>query len=591
MKGTKNIKLTVLAANIVAIIVLCAILIGSTFAWFTDSVASANNLISSGNLDIEFEYWDGDEWIDVNEKTDILTNELWEPGVTEVAYLKVKNAGSLALKYQLGINIVSETAGVNVAGETFKLSDYIMFGVVEDVNGETDAYAAREDAIADIDNAQKISAGYGKADYMLANEELYLALTVYMPTTVGNEANHNGTDVPTIDLGLSVKAAQVSSEEDGFDNGYDDDAEYPSTTDAWDGTVDTSWYNETDTSFGITTAEQLAGLAALVDNGNTFAGKTIKLKSNVDLYLLENGDSRSTASAGTRVCFEPIGDSSNDFSGIFDGTGKTIFNLYQDCNAQHVALFGAVYDGAVKNLILDGARIENDGSGYAAGIAAYAGASAFENITLRNCTVVNCDHNTAGIVGWCSNNGTTTTFDGINIESTTTIGSWWGSPDTRVGGIVGAMNTGNYVVIKNSTVACRLDVYNDVVANYQWGNYRMAGMVVGDVRDNQTIDGRTQADPVRVTCENVTVIFGDWVNYHYCEDSSYGTPSYADPGEYKFRRVESGLGYGGIDISACDHAEDETHNELIAFDFLFGARDGKGVYGISSFEGVTVIHS
>ena len=148
MKGTKNIKLTVLAANIVAIIVLCAILIGSTFAWFTDSVASANNLISSGNLDIEFEYWDGDEWIDVNEKTDILTNELWEPGVTEVAYLKVKNAGSLALKYQLGINIVSETAGVNVAGETFKLSDYIMFGVVEDVNGETNAFSTRNAALA-----------------------------------------------------------------------------------------------------------------------------------------------------------------------------------------------------------------------------------------------------------------------------------------------------------------------------------------------------------------------------------------------------------------------------------------------------------
>ncbi len=355
-----------------------------------------------------------------------------------------------------------------------------------------------------------------------------------------------------------------------------------SLVDAWDGTADTSWYNDTDTEFSLISAEQLAGFAELVDGGNTFAGKTITLTKNIDLYALDEN--------GNRVLFEPIGDASNaDFSGIFDGNNKTIFNLRQDCNSKHVALFGAVYEGAVKNLVLDGALIENDGSGYAGGIAAYAGASNFENITLKNTTVVNYNHNTGGIVAWCSNNGTTTTFDGINIEDTTTIGSWWGSYDTRVGGVVGAMNTGNYVVIKNSKIACKLDVYNDATSNYQWYNYRTCGMVVADVRDNHTVNGRTEANPARVTCENVEVIFGDWANYHYCEDASYGTPSYADAGEYKFRRVEAGLGYGGIDTSVCDHDADETHNELIAFDFLFGARDGKGIYGISSFNGVTVI--
>lgn len=363
----------------------------------------------------------------------------------------------------------------------------------------------------------------------------------------------------------------------GAINNYD-----ASFIDTWDGTADTSWYNDTDTEFVITSAEQLAGLAELVDDGNTFVGKTITLTKNIDLYALDEN--------GNRVLFEPIGDASNaDFSGIFDGNNKTIFNLRQDCNSKHVALFGAVYEGAVKNLVLDGALIENDGSGYAGGIAAYAGASNFENITLKNTTVVNYNHNTGGIVAWCSNNGTTTTFDGINIEDTTTIGSWWGSYDTRVGGVVGAMNTENYVVIKNSKIACKLDVYNDATSNYQWYNYRTCGMVVADVRDNHTVNGRTEANPARVICENVEVIFGDWANYHYCEDASYGTPSYADAGEYKFRRVEAGLGYGGIDLSACDHDADETHNQLIAFDFLFGARDGKGIYGISSFNGVTVI--
>ena len=143
-------------------LLLCfAMLIGTTFAWFTDSVTSANNIIKSGNLDVELEYWNGTDWVNVNGKSDILTNKLWEPGVTEVAYLRVANAGSLALKYQLGINIVSETAGVNAAGDSFKLSDYIQFGVVEgiDVDAATKApvtYATREAAVAALQSNSKI---------------------------------------------------------------------------------------------------------------------------------------------------------------------------------------------------------------------------------------------------------------------------------------------------------------------------------------------------------------------------------------------------------------------------------------------------
>ena len=439
-------------------------------------------------------------------------------------------------------------------------------------------------------------------------------LQVYLNKTAGNkemenlDSNGNGKyDILVVSQGVQVagfdnaetalNAAFTKSEEVVEFNEYQEEAigwfkmarrnyeaeEAAKLMDHWDGTADTSWYNDTDTEFVLTSAEQLAGFAELVDEGNTFAGKTVKLGKDLCLGCDEED------CCGKSTFFEPIGDASNaDFSGTFDGQNKTIYNLRQDCNSKHLALFGAVYEGTVKNLTLDGARIENDGTGYAAAVASYTGASTFENITLKNTTVANYNHNTAGIAAWVSNNGTTTTFDGINIEETTTIASWWGSYDTRVGGIVGAMNTGNNVVIKNSTVACRLDVYNDVTSNYQWHNYRMAGMVVGDVRDTKTVDGRTEADPVRVTCENVKVIFGDWANYHYCESAGYGTPSYAQPGEYKFQRVEPGEGYGGLDLTACNHNADETHNELIAFDGLFGARDGKGIYTINSFEGVTV---
>ena len=186
-----------LAMSFISLLLCVSMFVGTTFAWFTDSVSSANNIIKSGNLDVELEYWDGEKWVDVSGKSDILTNKLYEPGVVEVAYLRVKNAGSLALKYMLGINIVSETAGVNKAGESFKLSDYIRFGVVELDTFAT--YADRDAAVAAVTDAKKISAGYTKADSMTAGQELYLALVVYMPTTVGNDANHaKGTTAPEI---------------------------------------------------------------------------------------------------------------------------------------------------------------------------------------------------------------------------------------------------------------------------------------------------------------------------------------------------------------------------------------------------------
>ena len=225
-KATKQ----ALLMSVMSLLLCVSMLVGTTFAWFTDSVTSANNIIKSGNLNVVLEYWNGTEWVDVEGKSDILTNELWEPGVTEIAYLRIANAGSLALKYQLGINIVSETEGVNKAGNNFKLSNYIEFGVIEDINGETDAYdkdaAGRTEAISDIETAKKLNEGYGKGAMMEAGDMQYFALVVYMPTYIDNVANHDGLHIPKIDLGINVLAMQVEFEKDSFDEFYDDLAIY-----------------------------------------------------------------------------------------------------------------------------------------------------------------------------------------------------------------------------------------------------------------------------------------------------------------------------------------------------------------------------
>lgn len=152
-------------------------------------------------------------------------------------------------------------------------------------------------------------------------------------------------------------------------------------TDVWDGTDDTSWYenNKDATEFSIGTAAELAGLAALV-NGTAkdadnnpiaavnFSGKTIKLTADIDL--------------GNQV-WTPIGNGDNSFafSGTFDGDGYTISGLnVPDTNAP--GLFGYIF-GTVQNLIVKGSvtvgENADDGCGEGGGVVCD------NNGTVQNC--------------------------------------------------------------------------------------------------------------------------------------------------------------------------------------------------------------
>ena len=159
-----------LIMSVLSLVVCISMLIGTTFAWFTDSVTSANNIIKSGNLDVELEYsTDMTNWTPVTSTTNVFKDgALWEPGYTEVVYLRVSNKGSLALKYELGVNIASEIEGINKAGETFKLSQYIEYGVIEDVTAK---YDDRNLARAAVTSAAKLNAAITKSGSLLAKAE------------------------------------------------------------------------------------------------------------------------------------------------------------------------------------------------------------------------------------------------------------------------------------------------------------------------------------------------------------------------------------------------------------------------------------
>ena len=107
MANTKRALLT----SVLAIVACVAMLIGSTFAWFTDTASTGVNKIQAGNLDIKLEYKNTKDGPFTEAKADTKVfdeNALWEPGHVEYVVLRISNAGSLALKYKLGINIVNE---------------------------------------------------------------------------------------------------------------------------------------------------------------------------------------------------------------------------------------------------------------------------------------------------------------------------------------------------------------------------------------------------------------------------------------------------------------------------------------------------
>ena len=226
MKNTKSTKRALLSA-ILALVMTVSMLVGTTFAWFTDSVTSSNNIITAGNLDISLEYYNGSGWVDVSGSSEILDKDAkWEPGYTEVIYLKIENEGSLDLKYQLGVNIVDEIVGVNVAGDPLRLSDYIYYDTL--VMTDFVPFDDRADAMAIATETKKISEAYSKSGVLEADSDpVYVAMVVYMPATVGNEANHNGVSIPEIVLGIDIVATQLASEDDSFGKDYDEDAVYP----------------------------------------------------------------------------------------------------------------------------------------------------------------------------------------------------------------------------------------------------------------------------------------------------------------------------------------------------------------------------
>ena len=217
-----------LLLSALAIVLCIAMLVGTTYAWFTDTATTGVNKIVAGNLDVELEYsYDMNEWKTATSSTKLFDDKtLWEPGVTELVYLRVKNNGTLALKYTMGLTSnVGFTKGTNKAGETYNVGDYLKMGTAT----VTEAIESREEAWAAVaTTADKMSSLKPFTDGMpvvLPGKTTdAIALVIYMPTEVGNEANAGKKASYVYRLGVEVNATQATVESDSFDNTYDENA-------------------------------------------------------------------------------------------------------------------------------------------------------------------------------------------------------------------------------------------------------------------------------------------------------------------------------------------------------------------------------
>lgn len=221
MKKTRKL----LVSSLIMILSFCLLFAGTTFAWFSDSVTSGNNIITAGNLDVELEYSkDGSSWFGVDETTKLFkTDTLWEPGHVEAVVLKVTNDGTLALKYSLSLDTI-ETASINVAGEELLLSKYLVLASKVTMDEEVTAVKDRASALkfaAENKNQDKFETVFNGT--LVPGKSNYIQLVIAMPESVENEANYKkGVAAPQIEFTVNLFATQVNSEEDSFGNDYDD---------------------------------------------------------------------------------------------------------------------------------------------------------------------------------------------------------------------------------------------------------------------------------------------------------------------------------------------------------------------------------
>ena len=444
-KATKRALLT----SVTALVMCVVMLVGTTFAWFTDTASTGVNKIVAGNLKVDIVDADNTntsldkgtlKFIQaVNEsEVRLVEDVLWEPGATFFTQgFKIANNGNLALKYKVVVSGITGDTGL------LKVMKFDVVSAMTKTGSEVNF---------DTTPGQLLPSAAGTPS--VSDTTYYLR--GHMDENAGNEYKN----MTLTGISVTVYATQLNSEFDSFGNDYDKDAEY--SADVWDGTSATAAElaaatDETNKVVTVDSGKLLAALAQSVNDSKDYSDYTIKLTKNLDL----NGNE-----------WTPIGQKNgNKFKGTFDGqgyvvTGLKISEAKADAFDGYVAFFGGTDGATIKNLTVAGSVTGKEAAGIvgkgvnttlenchnkatitateskAAGIVASLDKGTLKNCTNSGAITTKGAWPAAGIVAWCNPNAAIENCQNFGDVTVTGIGD-----TSQAGGICG--NLGSSSVVKN----------------------------------------------------------------------------------------------------------------------------------------------
>ena len=349
MTNKKTTKRALLA-SVLALILSFSMLVGTTFAWFTDSVTSESNIIKSGSLDVTMYWAQGNEdptsatWEDASTGA-IFNNTLWEPGHTEARHIKIENAGTLAFNWTLTIapngevSKLADVIDVYIYGANKYASSNAKQVVDRDVSNFQYAGTLNEVLNTGI-AAGKLYAEAGTGKYTFDS----MTIVLKMRESAGNE--YQNLSIGT-DFSIKLLATQLAYEEDSFDKNYDLTA--GTTVVTPENAQAAIWAAE---EGDVLFLEGGAYGALVIENEDGSPKKGITLTRN---------------DAGTNPVNEPFSVASVNLNGSED---ITIQNLWFDAEAAaangtdyKASIFSNVKGAAsgAKNIVIDGCRFDSYG--------------------------------------------------------------------------------------------------------------------------------------------------------------------------------------------------------------------------------------
>ena len=400
-KATKRALLT----SVMALVMCVVMLVGTTFAWFTDTASTGVNKITSGNLHVEIQDKTGEkienlEW--VKENGDVIANQddiLWEPGCTYLLTpFKIANTGNLALKYKIVITgLDGDSPLLDVIKFTYKV------GGVESLLNEEGHLTAKGTAGASTD---------------------MITVSAHMDEAAGND--YMGKTLTGIKF--TVYATQDTVENDSFNNQYDKDATYLTypadvTTDSFPATA--SYINDQ----GQMKSDKPATVAFVDENGVTqyaadlntaitngasvvYCKKDAKLVGSLTRGNNRTGELTSDLTIyANGADFQNTEISINATSLSTESVGKTKNFTLRVNDAKNIRIWGATpNDGVTQDIILENCTFEGKGINSnddvaSGGIFYLTGSTGTVNLTMNNCKVSGSNQ---GVYLGCNGNITVT---------------------------------------------------------------------------------------------------------------------------------------------------------------------------------------